>query len=156
AAHEVAPIVTEWLGAPKDFMKVMQLPDSDASPFESGTILLTPVGELNRSVARVTTLHQLSHSAFSSRWPWIYEGIAYFMQAVYRERQDGRKAALELLGVFRQAMNKAQSLEDRSAATPHSVSRALIDGFDQPSDRSKAAYAWWMLRDMLGEDVLKK
>ena len=160
AADAVAPIVTEWFGAPREKVKVGELPDPSASPFESGTLLMTPLSNNDPKLAQRTLVHELTHAAFPSPRMWIYEGLAHFAQALYRERQDGRQAALDYMGLHRAALLEA----DKQVFAPSAISvaskpptgQALITTFEEAFYRSKAAYVWWMLRDMVGEDALKK
>ena len=48
-------------------------------------------------LAGTNLVHELVHSALPSPRPWVYEGLAHFAEAVYREQQGGREAALDLL-----------------------------------------------------------
>ncbi len=41
-------------------------------------------------------------------------------------------------------------------STGKSVGQPLAGTFDETYYRSKAAYVWWMLRDMIGDDALKQ
>jgi aminopeptidase N len=100
-------------------------------------------------------VHQLTHAAFSSPHPWIQEGIAHFAEAVYREqKQDGRDAALEFLNAHRTAFLDAE--KNIAAAPEKNPGQPLATTFDESYYRSKAAYVWWMLRDMIGEDALRQ
>ncbi len=45
---------------------------------------------------------------FQSPRPWVSEGIAHFMQALEREQLDGRKAALDYMGLHRAAFLTAE------------------------------------------------
>jgi hypothetical protein len=146
AADLATPLITEWFGTPRDKVLVLELADSGAAPFESGDWLLSSFLNSNVKRAQVTLAHQLTHAAFASWRPWVYEGLAHFSQALYRERQDGREAALDYLGSERPALVEVE----KSAQEP------LISSFEETFYRSKAAYVWWMLRDMIGDDELKK
>jgi aminopeptidase N len=94
------------------------------------------------------------HSAFSSPRPWIHEGLAHFAEAVYREKQSGRQAALLLLGIHRAAFLDPE--KDVAASPQKNPGQPLATTFDEIYYRSKAAYVWWMLRDMAGEAALKQ
>jgi len=148
--------VTEWLGAPREKVQVAELFDPGASPYESGSLLLTPFGDSDPKLLQIVLVHELAHAAFASNRPWIYEGLAHFGQAAYRERQESRQAALDFLALHRAdvvAAEKAAAARPRDASAPEeSFTTTTIDEFY----RSKAAYVWWMLRDTIGEDSLKK
>jgi aminopeptidase N len=89
---------------------------------------------------------------FSPR-PWVYEGLAHFAEAMYREEQGGRQAALDLLGIHRSTFVEAE--KEISASAEKNPGQALTTTFDEIYYRSKAAYVWWMLRDLVGDDALK-
>ena len=71
------------------------------------SMLLTSLN-IDSKMAQFTAVHQLTHSAFFSARPWIYEGLAHFAQAVYRERESGRDAALDFMGLHRTAVAEAE------------------------------------------------
>jgi hypothetical protein len=154
ATAAAAPFVNEWVGAIRRKVVVAELFDAGASPFESGLMLLTPLGDTDPKLLQIAMVHELTHAAFASERPWISEGLAHFIQAAYREHQQNREAALDFLGLHRAAVmdaEKASSSKSKDAPEEPLISTA-IDAFY----RSKAAYVWWMLRDMLGEEALKK
>ena len=82
----------------------MELADPEATPFDAGSMVLTPLGGNDSRRYSLTAVHQLTHAAFASPRPWIYEGLAHFAQAAYRERQDGRQAALDFMSLHRTAI----------------------------------------------------
>ncbi len=154
ATDKVVPLITNWFGPPRAKAEVVELPDSAAVPFESGNLLLTPLGDdLKR--AQISLLHALTHSAFTSSRPWIHEGLAHFMQALYLEQTSGRQAALDYMGLHRSAFLDA----DRPDFAPRSedaIDHSLLNTASEELYRGKAMYVWWMLRDMVGEPALKK
>jgi hypothetical protein len=156
AAELATPLVTEWFGAPRQNAQVAEQPDSEAAPFESGTMLVMPLNSSDSRAYQLTAVHQLTHTAFHSPRPWIYEGLAHFAQALEREQQNGRPAALDFMGSHRSAMADAE----KAVAAAHSQSAAadesLINTTTEEFYRSKAMYVWWMLRDLVGDAALKK
>jgi len=156
AADTVAPFVTNWFGTIRGKAQVAELFDPGASPFESGTVLLTPLSDTDPKLLQIALVHELTHAAFVSPRPWIYEGLAHFAQAAYREHQESRAAALDFMGLHRAAVvdaEKAFAGEPKDGARKEeSLISTTIDEFY----RSKAAYVWWMLREILGEETLKK
>jgi hypothetical protein len=159
AAQLAAPFVTGWFGNPKGRSEVkaevVELADVGAAPYESGSMLLTPLNS-DSKLAQLTAVHQLTHSAFYSPRLWVYEGLAHFAQALYREQENGRAAALDFMGLHRTAIAEAETalvgLQTRSGTAGEALISTSIEEFY----RSKAMYVWWMLRDMIGEDALKK
>ncbi len=165
AAQLAVPFVTEWFGAPKGQTgvraEVVELSDPEAAPYESGSMLLTPLNH-DSKLDQLTAVHQLTHAAFFSPRPWIYEGLAHFAQAVYRERESGRQSALDLMGVHRTALAQAEKAlaqepgQKEAHGQKAGAGESLISTSIEDLYRSKAMYVWWMLRDMIGEDALKK
>jgi aminopeptidase N len=149
-----AEFVTGWFGKPKNAFEIVDLPDGKAASFESGNLLFVPMASDDPKQASLNLIHMLAHSSFQSRRPWIHEGLAHFAEAVYREqKQDGREAALEFLGLHRATL--LESEKDVAASPQKNPGQPLATTFDDIYYRSKAAYVWWMLRDMIGDDTLK-
>ncbi len=154
-ADKVLPFITEWFGPMREKAQTADLPDPKAAPFESGALLLTPLTSDDPHVAGLAVAHQLTHASFLSFRPWIEEGLAHFAQALYIEQQNGRKAALDYMGLHRSAFSEIE----KPATVPRSedeVSRSLVNATRGELYRSKAMYVWWMLRDMVGDAALKK
>jgi hypothetical protein len=154
-AEKLVPFITDWFGPPREKAKTADLPDPNAGPFESGALLLTPLAATDAKLAGLAAAHQLTHAAFSSRRPWINEGLAHFAQALYLEHEKGRQAALDYMGLHRSAFSEAE----KSATVPRSedeANRSLVNTASEELYRSKAMCVWWMLRDMIGDAALKK
>lgn len=152
--ERIVPFITEWFGPQREKAKAAELPDPDASPFESGALLLTPLASKDAKGNDLQAVHQLTHGAFLSLRPWIEEGLAHFAQALYLEQQKGRQAALDYLGSHRSAFST-----EKPTAAPRSedeANRSLVNTVDEQLYRSKAMWVWWMLRDMVGDAALKK
>ncbi len=155
AADKVLPFITDWFGPMREKAKTADLPDPKAAAFESGALLLTPLASDDSKLAGLEAAHQLTHAAFLSFRPWIEEGVAHFAQALYLEREKGRPAALEYMGLHRFALGQVE----QSTTAPRSedeVNRSLVNTTSEELYRSKAMYVWWMMRDMVSEAVLKK
>ena len=152
AAEKVGPIIREWFGAPRIKARTADLPDAKTAPFESGSLLFTPLAGIDSKLAGLSAAHQLTHAAFSSPRPWIDEGLAHFAQALYLEHESNRQAALDYMGVHRAAFLAAEKDTDPS----EEASRALVSTTSEELYRSKAMCVWWMLRDMIGDEALQK
>jgi hypothetical protein len=159
AAQVALPFVTEWFGAPQGRSavkaEVIELSDPEAAPYESGSMLLIPLG-VDFKLAQFTAVHQLTHAAFYSRRPWIEEGVAHFAQAVYRERESGREAALDFIGLHRTAVAEAETAVTNERSQNDGKAESLINTSIEEFYRSKAMYVWWMLREMVGDGPLKQ
>jgi hypothetical protein len=157
AAEKQVPWISEWFGTPRSKAETADLTDPNAAPFESGPLLLTPLTGMDPKRAGVAAAHQLTHAAFSSPRPWINEGLAHFAQALYLERQSGRQAALDYMGLHRSTLSAVE--QEKEATIPRAddeTKRSLINTSDEELYRSKAMCVWWMLRDMVGDQALKK
>jgi len=152
ASDAVAPFVKEWFGVQRQKAQIIELADPRASPFESGETLLTPLNDTDPKLLQIVLVHELTHAAFPSPRAWIYEGLAHLAQAAYREHQVSRAAALDFLGLHRAAVVEAEKQLKENSDSDQALISTTIDEFY----RSKAAYVWWMLKDMLGEDVIQK
>jgi hypothetical protein len=154
ALEPAMKFVSGWFGQPSAPITVADLADPNSAPFESGTLLMASMAAEDSKLAGINLVHELVHSALPSPRPWVYEGLAHFAEAMYRQQQGGRQAALDFLGLHRAAF--LDSEKEVAAAPTKSVGQPLASTFDETYYRSKAAYVWWMLRDMVGDDALKQ
>ena len=155
SAEKIVPFITEWFGPQREKATTADLPVANATPFESGALLLTPFANPDFKLEGLSAAHQLTHAAFLSFRPWIEEGLAHFAQVLYLEQDRGRKTALEYMGLHRAALGTAES----STSAPRSedeTNHSLVNTISEELYRSKAMYVWWMLRDMVGDAALKK
>jgi hypothetical protein len=154
-----AKFVTGWFGQLNGSVEVADFEDPHSAPFESGTLLMASMAAEDSTLAGINLVHELVHSALPSSRPWVYEGLAHFAEAMYRQQQGGRQAALDFLGLHRAAFldsEKEISAAPQKNVDQKSVGQPLAGTFDETYYRSKAAYVWWMLRDMAGDDALKQ
>lgn len=155
AAEKVGPWIEEWFGKPKTKVQIIELPDANETPFDAGTMLFTPLNNQDKKFVEVAMAHQLTHAAFTSPRPWINEGLAQFSQALARERQDGRRAALDFMGTRLPVLAAAEQQHLNGDKASLDQSQSLVATNDEVYFRTKAMYVWWMLRDMLGDATLK-
>ena len=155
ARASASKFVSELFGQPTAPVAIVDLADAKSVPFESGYLLLTPMVREDLKLVEINVVHELVHAAFTSPRPWIQEGLAHFAGALYREQsQDGRAAAIDFLHSHGSAFVDEE--KDVSATPQENPSQPLATTFDESYYRSKAAYVWWMLRDMIGDDTLKQ
>jgi hypothetical protein len=159
--QKVAPFVAQWLGQPRRKVEVVELNSAQAAPFESGGMFFTPMNSEDAKPLQLQMVHELAHASLASDRPWIYEGVAHFLQAVEREQQDGRDAALEYMSGQLPPLIEAERTVDEAAAKgqpppAEAASQSLINATDDVFYHTKAMYVWWMLRDMLGEPELRR
>jgi Peptidase family M1 domain len=158
SAEKIIPLVTEWFGAPHSKAQTADLSNPNASPFESGSLLLTPLVSSDPKLSALAAALQLTHAAFASPRPWINEGLAHFAQALYLEQQKGRQTAIDYMSTHRAALTAVEKNDEKAAApgSEDKVNQSLINTYDEELYRSKAMCVWWMLRDMVGDQALKK
>ncbi len=164
ALEPATKFVSGWFGQPSVAIAIADLADPNSAPFESGTLLMASMAAEDSKLAGINLVHELVHSALPSSRPWVYEGLAHFAEAMYRQEQGGRQAALDFLGLHRAAFFDSE--KEVSTALQKSVDQKIVgekiagqplaSTFDETYYRSKAAYVWWMLRDMAGDDALKE
>jgi len=151
AAESVLPFSMQWFGKPKEKIVVVEVGQANATPFESGPMLFTPIASVDQKRLQLTLIHQLVHATFESPRPWIYEGLAHFAQALEREQQEGRKAGVAYMDAFRPALVEAEK-----PAQGGQTGQPLVTATDEVFYRTKAMFVWWMLRDMVGDDTLQR
>ena len=151
-----APFVREWLGQASLRFRVVELADIGAGPFESGSILFTPMARGDSRMAQMSVVHQLAHATLQSSRPWIYEGVAHFLQAADLQRLSGRQAALDFMGLHRTALAEAEKALAQEKNPNTAADQSLVNTTREELYRSKAMFVWWMLRDIIGEAALKK
>jgi len=85
--------VSGWFGQPSAPIAIADFADPQSAPFESGTLLMASMAAEDSKLAGINLVHELVHSALPSPRPWVYEGLAHFAEAMYRQEQGGRQAA---------------------------------------------------------------
>jgi len=159
AADKAAPLISDWFGSFRYKAQTVDLDDVDSAPFETGSLLFTPLANSSSNRAGLSAAHQLTHAAFYSPRPWIEEGLAHFAQALYLEQQNGRQAAIDYMVQHRSVMNTIEQSNAEPGspeAAKDEVNRALVSTTNEALYRSKAMCVWWMLHDMIGPAALKK
>ena len=158
AAEKIASFITQWLGQRKRPVQIVELPDKDMVPFEGGSVLFTPLFSGEEKDIQVVLAHQLAHACFQSPRLWMDEGLAHFAQALVREQQDGRTAALAYMNDRLPPLQEAekQFLSAAKASDPAPSEQSLVNASDEVFYRTKAMFVWWMLRDMVGDGALER
>ncbi len=156
AAELSLPLVSGWFGPVREKTRLAELPDAQASPFESGDVLFAPLANKDSTKYELAAVHQLTHAAFPSSRPWIYEGLAHFAQAADVESKSGRQAALDFMNSHRALIGSAEKTSLRENDGDAAASESLVNTYNEEFYRSKAMYVWWMIRDMIGEKALKQ
>jgi hypothetical protein len=153
-ASQVEPLIRDWFGPLTRSTTIAELPDAADAPFESGSALFTPLNTRDPKLLAVVLAHQLTHAALYSFRPWINEGAAHFAQALERERQDGRAAAVDYMQSRLPALITAESGQKKVAESE--MNQSLINASTEAFYRVKAMYCFWMLRDIVGDAALQR
>ncbi|MGD0800919.1 MAG: hypothetical protein ABR906_06365 [Terracidiphilus sp.] len=157
AATAVTSFLQGWLGQhPRSPLTLLDLPDPEDAPFESGALLAAPLREPNSKANPQgldgVLVHALTHAWLESPQPppaWLNEGVAAFMGTLWIERQQGRDQALRVLEAERAALTLAEPEKPgQSSGQP------LTSAISPVYYRTKAAYVLWMLRDLVGDQAL--
>jgi hypothetical protein len=150
AAADVTPFLQTWLGMkPRSQLTILELPEDEDIPFETGSMLATPVRAAAPEVLEGVMAHALTHAWVMSPRPWLSEGVAHFMGTLWIEKQQGRERALATLDSARSALTLA---EPESPGVGDG--QPLVACISPVYYRTKAAYVFWMLRDLVGDTTL--
>lgn len=150
AAATVTPFLQNWLGpAPRSQLTILDLPDPDDATFETGPLLVTAMQQAAPDQLTDIFVHALAHAWMSSPRAWLSEGVAQFMGTLWLEKQSGRQKALEALESGRTAL----AFEEPSSPGD-SAGQPLAQATSPVYYRTKAAYVFWMLRDLIGDPTL--
>jgi hypothetical protein len=150
AASTVTPFLQGWLGqTPRSQLAILDLPDPEDAPFETGPLLVTAIRQATPDQLNGVLAHALTHAWMSSPRAWLSEGVAHFMGTLWVEKQSGREKALEALESGRTALALIEP-----SSPGESSGQPLAQAISPVYYRSKAAYVFWMLRDLAGDPAL--
>jgi hypothetical protein len=139
-----------WLGQrPRSQLTILDLPDPDDAPFETGALLATSIRTATAEQLDAVMVHALTHAWMQSPRAWLSEGVANFMNTVWLEKQSGRAKALESLAASRSALALAEP-----TSPGESAGQPLAQAISPIFYRTKATYVFWMLRDLVGDAAL--
>jgi hypothetical protein len=146
----VTPFLQSWLGQrPRAQLALIDLPDRQDAPFESGALLATSLHEAPQEQLEGIMAHALTHAWMQSPRAWLSEGVAHFMGTLWVEKQQGRPKAMSALEAGRQTLALAEP-----ESPGESVGQPLAAAISPAYFRSKASYVLWMLRDVVGDPTL--
>ncbi len=153
ATAAVTPFLQSWLGqSPRSRLTLLDLPDPDDAPFETGALLATPIRQAAPDQLDGILAHALTHAWMQSPRAWLSEGVAHFMGTLWIEKSapaGGRKMALEALENDRAALALAEP-----SSPGESSGQPLDQAWSPVYYRTKAAYVLWMLRGVVGDTAL--
>jgi hypothetical protein len=150
AAATVTPFLEGWLGkTPRSELTILDLPDPEDAPSETGALLATPIRQGPRDQLADAMVHALAHAWIASPRAWMSEGVAHFMGTLWLEKQSGREKALEALESGRTALALVEP-----SSPGESSGQPLDQAISPVYYRTKATYVFWMLRDLAGDPAL--
>jgi hypothetical protein len=156
AATAVKPLLQDWLGdKPRSQLTLLDLPDPQDAPFETGALLAIPLHEAKPEQLQGALVHSLTRAWLTpsngTQPPpaWLDEGAASFMGTLWIERQQGRTQALGTLEAARSALALAEP-----ASPGESPGQPLVQAIAPVYYRTKAAYVLGMLRDLGGDPAV--
>ena len=150
AAATVTPFLQSWLGLrPRAQLTLIDLPDPEDAPFETGAMLATSLHEAPAEQLDGILAHALTHAWMQSPRAWLSEGVAHFMGTLWVEKQRGRDQALGTLEAGRTALALSEP-----ESPGHSTGQPLAEAISPVYYRTKATYVLWMLRDVAGDQTL--
>jgi hypothetical protein len=154
AATAVTPLLQRWLGqTPRSQLTLLDLPDPQDAPFETGALLATAIRPANPDQLDAILAHALTHAFLhtSTQSPpaWLDEGVAHFIGTLWVENRRGRSQALAALEASRPALALAEP-----ESPGESAGQPLGAAISPVYYRTKAAYVLWMLRDVAGDPAL--
>jgi len=156
AVEETGPYVDKWFGdhknKPELKAQVVELPDSAAASFESGATLLMPMN-MKDSALLLSALQQLTHLAFPSPRPWIYDGLAHYAQLRFLQERGERPAVINYLQSHHESLLASEN-QAPSTTGNQPAEHSLINSTDEFYVQAKAMNVWWMLHDIVGETAL--
>jgi hypothetical protein len=150
AAATVTPFLQTWLGQrPRSQLTLLDLPDAQDAPFETGAMLATGIRAANPEQLNGVLAHALTHAWMQSPRAWLSEGVAHFMGTLWTEKQRGRDQALGTLEAARPALALAEP-----ESPGQSPGQPLAEAISPVYYRTKATYVFWMLREVASDATL--
>ena len=150
AGKSVSPMLERWLGPQaRTELTVVDLPDADDVPWESGPLLAIPVRDAMPDQLESVLSHAMTHAWMKSNPYWLDEGAANFMGTIWDDHQHRRDRALATLEGGRGALALAEP-----ASPGEAQGQPLLKASSPVYYRTKAAWVLWMLREMVGDEAL--
>ncbi|HMG88020.1 MAG TPA: hypothetical protein VK574_19975 [Terracidiphilus sp.] len=149
-ATNVSPMIERWLGPnPRTQLTVLDLPDTEDVPWESGPLLAIPLRGGPSDQLSSVLAHAMTHAWMAPNPYWLNEGTANFMGTLWDDHLHRRDQALGTLEAGRQALALQEPPSPGEGA-----GQPLAHATSPVYYRTKAAYILWMLRDLVGDDAL--
>lgn len=161
--EEIAKLFDKQIGDLNSFLfsyirrasgiEIFDNPDPDAASFSSAQLLILPFKTAPERQTKLTLIYELIHLKLYCRNAWMQEGLAHYAQAQYLEQQSGRQAALDYLNAHQNELLDAEKRNAKTTSEKTQDADDLMRGIDNIQFQTKSMRVWWMLHDMLGNDV---
>lgn len=153
AIQQVAPWLAAWLGDHRSAAhakpQVIDLPGAGDAPFQSGNLLFIPLTGSDTSYL-LAAVQQLTHAMVASEKRWIAGGLPLYAQARYMFDQNGPAAGIAYLQSHDRMLLEAEK-RNLEAGADAARRFSLLNAYDEEYLNAKAARAWWMLHEIVGD-----
>ena len=150
AAAAVTPFLQGWLGqSPRAQLTLLDLPDPSDTPFETGALLAANLHNQPPAQLEDAMAHALTHAWMDSPRAWLSEGVAHFMGTLWVEHEQGREQALSALESGRSSLALIEPVSPGQGP-----GQPLAQASNPVYYRTKAAFVFWMLRNIAGDAAL--
>ena len=155
AVQSLSPLFTEWI-SPSPITPLLIL-EHPGEPFEDSTFIAAHLsaGAEPQNIA-LELVRPLTHAFFSDPTPptlWLDQGLPEFMALLWTERSSGRAAAVDAL---QQHTLPVALVEPDLAAHPDLTGTPLTQAISDTLLRFKSAAVLWQLRDIVGDETLRR
>ncbi len=161
AAEANETLLDAWLPQVENRpIHVIELAEADASPYQDGATLFTPLVSATQANTQLLFLPTQVAARFATPRPWMQTGLGLFLQAVFNRERGGREAALKFLDQYEAPLAKTEELARSANSGDKASSKSdsddtLLNTTDQIYLRVKGGFVFWMLHDMVGEAALQ-
>ncbi len=148
------PFLKGWLGEqPRTQLSILDVPDPQDAPFETGSLLVAPIRQTTPEELDGALVHALTHAWMASPRAWLSEGVASIHEhSVDRKNPHPLVAVRKLSNLLRPIAPRSRSWSRRVPG--QSAGQPLDQAIAPIYYRTKAAYIFWMLRDLVGDPAL--
>jgi hypothetical protein len=162
AAEASESLLDSWLPQAENRpIRVLELTDANASPYQDGATLFTPLVSATQPNLQLLFLPTQVAARFATPRPWMQQGLGLLMQAVLNRERGGRDAALKFLDQYEGPLAKAEELArspnpgEKSSQPRSDSNNTLLNTSDDVYLRVKGGFVFWMLNDMVGDTAMQ-
>ena len=173
AAETVIPPLEEWFGTPRRKVVLVEFTDPNALPYDCGAYYFVPMRSLPPAAVEVATgapsgpCHAGFAAAVDSRGAGrLCAGVDSrtaggtpcrpCLPRPVQLSAGGRRDGVAWFASYRRHPGRSRPFAATASAIGSGLNRrGAYHTADDVFFRSKAAYVWWMLRDMVGDSALQ-